>query len=44
MVFRAFLVFCMGAAVFMGGVALARQGGRDVRPFGGKKRRTGHRY
>ena len=44
MVFRAFLTFCMGAAVFMGGVALAQQGGRHVRPRGGKKRRTEHRH
>ena len=36
MVFRAFLTFCMGAAVFMGGVALAQQGGATSGPAAGK--------
>ncbi len=36
MVFRAFLTFCMGAAVFMGGVALAQQSGTTSGPSAGK--------
>ena len=36
MVFRAFLTFCMGASVFIGGVALAQQGGTTSGPSAGK--------
>ncbi|HEY8070768.1 MAG TPA: hypothetical protein VIE47_02220 [Methylocystis sp.] len=36
MVFRAFLTLCIGAAVVMGGVALAQQGGATSGPAAGK--------
>ena len=44
MVFRAFLTLCVGVSLFIGGVALAQQSGATSGPFGGKKRRTEHRY
>ncbi len=36
MVFRAFLTLCMGASLFIGGVALAQQAGATSGPSAGK--------
>lgn len=36
MAFRAFLTFCMGASLFIGGVALAQQSGTTSGPSAGK--------
>jgi hypothetical protein len=36
MAFRAFLTLCLGASLFIGGVALAQQGGTTSGPSAGK--------